>query len=199
MINFKELSTHKNMSFCDYLGLVGFSNSFFKFEKGGITAPIKPTAKMKFGSLVDDVLTDPAVADVAHPEFGTARKAAKKVIDFFGADNYENVTKQLSFTALMGDERRGFIPVKGRTDFVMSGVVADLKATEANYHQLPTLCKYMGYDKQLWFYTRQLGLDVNYGIILFYLKGKDILVPQKVIFDGSQQDYFNQKFIKFNI
>lgn len=199
MIHFKETKRHDNMSFGDYLGLIGYSNSFFKFEKNGVVEPIVPNEKMKFGSLVDDLLTSPMDVDIKHPDFKEAAAAAHKVIEFFGEDNYSHVEKQISMTALMGDEVRGFIPVKGRIDFLTSDIVTDLKCTDAKYHQLGALVKYIGYDKQLWFYTRMLGLQNNYGIILFYLRHAKKVVPQKVIFDGSQQDYFNSKFIKFNI
>lgn len=199
MIEFKETKTYQDMSFGDYLGLIGYSNSFFKFEKEGKVEPIKGSEKMAFGSLVDDLLTDPKAADLTNPRLDEAKGAAAKVIEFFTPEVYEGITKQLSMTSLMGNEREGYIPVKGRIDFLMAGCVADLKCTEAHYNQLPTLVKYMGYDKQVWFYSKMLGLDTNYGIILFYLVKSKVLVPQKVIFDGSQEAYFQSKFHKFNI
>ena len=76
MLTYTNIQRHDNIEFNDYLKLGGFSHSFLKHQKNGICSPMYITDNMKTGSLVDNILTEPAKADMTSPFYPACKDIA---------------------------------------------------------------------------------------------------------------------------
>jgi hypothetical protein len=155
MITYKNIKRYDDIEFRDYLAMQGLSNSYLKSEVNGIIPGIQVTDNMKIGSMVDAILTDNKRIDFASPYYETGRNIAKKILKEFG-DLIPKFDKQVNFTADIELELEWYkysMPTKGRLDWLIpKQAVIDLKVTKST--NLNELIKFMGYDSQVWHYSR---------------------------------------------
>jgi hypothetical protein len=194
MITFSNVQTYKDLPFDQYLQLPGYSHSWLKSERNGHAMPFTPSAKVYFGSLVDDLLTDPSSADVSHPDFNEALEAANNIRNFCGQHFFDAAEKQISFTATMHWGQFS-MPVKGRIDF-MSTYIFDVKVTNEPEEKLNDLIYFMGYPNQMFLYAKALGF--NKAVLVFYIRRKKKVVLKPINLLDSNK-FFENKIIKFGI
>jgi len=120
------------------------------------------TDKIRVGSIVDAILTDPAKVDMADPNFPFARNIAIKIKETFG-DMFKQFIPQVSFTAIA--EHKGFkMPTRGRLDFLLPKMaVIDLKVTYAK--DIEALIKFMRYNEQMFLYCKMAGVTKAYLLV----------------------------------
>jgi hypothetical protein len=154
--------------FSAYLSLPGYSHSFLKSQKGGVTPSFNVTDKIMVGKIVDQILTNSGKVDFAHPQY---KKAS--IIAQFLKQHFESILPQLktqvAFTGRV--EFAGlFMTVKGILDYLLPKfAVIDLKITAEK--NVDKLIEFMGYKNQLWNYARLAG--VKFAYILIYSTHKD--------------------------
>lgn len=192
MITFTNIQRHDNLPFGDYLKLSGFSHSFLKRERMGITEELTITDNIRTGSLVDAILTEPAKANMSDPLYPAARDIAAKIKSNFGSF-ISFFQKQVSYTAEA--EFQDFVmPVKGRLDFLLPGVaVIDLKVTKSK--DLKPLIDFMGYSNQMWNYCKFPGLKTAYLMIYSIPLKKTEIV--KIDCSSATNPFWEEKIIKF--
>lgn len=154
--------------FSAYLSLPGYSHSYLKSQKGGVTPSFNVTDKIMTGKIVDQILTNSGKVDFAHPQY---KKSA--IIAQFLKQHFESILPQLktqvAFTGRV--EFAGlFMTVKGILDYLLPKfAVIDLKITAEK--NVDKLIEFMGYKNQLWNYARLAG--VKFAYILIYSTHKD--------------------------
>jgi hypothetical protein len=154
--------------FSAYLSLPGYSHSYLKSQKGGVTPSFNVTDKIMTGKIVDQILTNSGKVDFAHPQY---KKAS--IIAQFLKQHFESILPQLktqvAFTGRV--EFAGlFMTVKGILDYLLPKfAVIDLKITAEK--NVDKLIEFMGYKNQLWNYARLAG--VKFAYILIYSTHKD--------------------------
>lgn len=163
MIEFTEIQQHLSVPFEVYQKLPGLSTSFLKQEQNGVKPDFVMTDKVRVGSLVDSILTEPAKADMSSPLYPIAKNIAFKMKQTFG-EMMSSFIPQVSYTAIA--EHQGFkMRVRGRLDFLLPKLaVIDLKVT---YNKdIPTLIDFMKYREQMFLYCKFAGVQKAY--LLFY-------------------------------
>lgn len=192
MITYTNIKRYDNLSFEDYLNLDGYSHSFLRHETNGVAHQIEVTEKMKLGSLVDAILTEPHTVNMADPMYNSARNIA-----FAIKSNYAHILpqfqKQVSYTAEI--EYKGFrMLVKGRLDYVIPKVaLLDAKVTSApNFEALIT---YMGYDNQMWHYARLAEAKSAY--LMPYSVPKKTTKIIKIDVSAPVNEFWAEKILKF--
>lgn len=153
MITFSNQILHENLPSEEYFKLPGFSHSFVKYQQNGIVPYKELTDKMRLGSMVDHILTEPNLIDWHDPFFQRARKIAIEL-----QENYKSVVgsfkSQQSYSGTMFYQ--GFeLNVCGRLDWELPRyAVVDLKCTSAKTDkEFRALIGHMGYKNQLFNYA----------------------------------------------
>lgn len=167
MIEYKNIQRFYNIPFEEYLKMPGYSQSFLKHEINGVAPGIEVTDNMRLGSLVDSFLTEPEKVDYSSHLFKPAKSIAAKIQNKFG-HLIQCFEKQVSFTA--DAVYNGWsMPVRGRIDFGLSGhAVIDLKVTkDTSPKNIQSLINFMGYDHQLYSYSKFYGVNKAYLIVYF--------------------------------
>ena len=67
MINISNIVRIESIPFDQYLQVEGYSHSFLKHQKYGVSETMEVTANMRTGSLVDGILTEPEKVNMADP------------------------------------------------------------------------------------------------------------------------------------
>ena len=134
-----------------------------KAERFGQTEAVEETEKMRLGTLVDAILTDPEKAQYNDLLYPQAKSIAARIKEQFGVF-ISKFDKQVSFTAELS--HNGFrIPSTGRIDFgIPKHAVIDLKVTSSK--DVRALIEFMKYKEQLWHYCNLYG--VKKGFIIIY-------------------------------
>lgn len=153
MITFSNQHLHENLPAEQYFKLPGFSHSFIKYQKNGVVPYKELTDKMRLGSMVDAILTEPDRVDFNDPVFHQARTIAIQLQSVYG-DMIRNFKPQESYSGTM--EYNGLVlDVCGRLDWRLAKIATiDLKCTGAKTDkEFRTLIEYMGYKNQLFNYS----------------------------------------------
>lgn len=187
----------KDIPFDQYLNLPGYSYSFLKREVNGTLPAFHSTDKVRIGSIVDDLLTNPEGADVDTELYPIGKKIANFLKDFIGENALETLGRQLSIKGEI--ENEGLVmPVKGRLDLFGLGRVIDLKVTDVREADLNSLTFYMGYDKQMYNYCNLSGVDQ--ATLIFYTKKTDKIILRNLDFSKGNErcfKFWNEKSLKF--
>lgn len=170
MITYSNIVRHDNLEFEQYLKLPGYSHSFLKSNVQGVKKYFDVTDNVRVGSMVDNILTDPARVDMSDPLYPACKELAHTIQQQFG-DVIAICEKQISYTATMNMQTLS-MPVTGRLDFLLPGVaVIDLKVTFAK--DVDALIEFMGYQNQLWHYCRLAKVQKAYLLICQVTKKVD--------------------------
>jgi hypothetical protein len=176
MIEYSNITQYNNIDFADYLKLDGFSHSFLKHAKNGIASDIEVTEKMRIGSMVDAILTEPLKANMADPIYPYCKDIAFNIKEKFGS-LITHFQKQISYTCTVSYDAgtaKFFIYSKGRLDFLLPGhAVIDLKITDSK--DVPALIEFMGYINQGWHYCKMAGVKKFYLMVYCIPKKKTFL------------------------
>jgi len=174
MIQYNNTKRYENLPFEQYLKLGGYSHSFLKSQKNGITPYFKVTDKVRLGSLVDALLTQDDRFDFSDPLAQDAIKIARNIKDMFGG-MIQLFKPQISYTSTL--ELMGLsLNVTGRLDWELpKHAVIDLKVTGAKSDkEFASYIEHMGYKNQLWNYAKMAGLKKAY-IIPYSVPNKKCL------------------------
>jgi hypothetical protein len=197
MITFTDIQQHINVPFEIYQKLPGLSTSFLKQEKNGVKPDFVMTDKVRVGSLVDSILTEPGKADMSSLLYPTAKDIAfrlKKEYPFIS-----NLMPQVSYTALA--EHQGFkMRVRGRLDYLLplgdgtstNLAVVDLKVTYSSEAQIKALIEHMRYDEQMFLYCKFAKVKVAY--LMFYCVPKKKCILEKIQFPDTST-WWEEKII----
>lgn len=153
MIQFFNQVFHENLPVEDYFKLPGFSHSFVKYQQNGVVPYKELTDKMRLGSMVDRILTEPDLIYYHDPLFQRARNIAIEL-----QENYKSVfgsfKSQQSYSGTMCYQDFK-LNVCGRVDWKLPVyAVIDLKCTSAKTDkEFRTLIEFMGYKNQLFNYA----------------------------------------------
>lgn len=148
-----DVVTYENMSFEEYLQIPALSFSFLK--NSGMA--LAPTAKMRFGSLVDAFVFEPEKYN--GEQYKLVKPVAKAVKNKLGS-LLTHGKRQLAITCNM--VHRGlFIPYKGRVDLFAGGIIIDMKVSELDIRKA---IEHFGYHHQISGYG--LPLHANVGVIV---------------------------------
>lgn len=192
MIIYTDIKCYEGISFEDYLKLEGYSHSFLKSNLNGVRKYFEVTDKVRVGSLVDNILTEPEKADMSSPLYPAAKAIAYQIKQLFG-DLICTAKKQLSYTATL--ELAGLqMKTTGRLDFLIPEfAVVDLKIT--NEKNVDPLIEYMGYDNQLWHYARLA--KVQRAFLLFYCVPLKTVIVKAVDVTNEENGFWINKVIDF--
>lgn len=171
-LQYRDIIRYENMSFEDYLKLDGRGFSFYKREKDGVASDIKITHKILLGKMVDNILDGSSDIDIKSELYPVARAIVQYLLDEFG-EVIKLSKKQMSFSGKVFYEGI-FIPTTGRTDFLLGKkILIDLKVNHniRNYEEGESLINYMGYDYQLFHYSRLSGNTICY-LLVYSTKAK---------------------------
>jgi len=183
------------MPFDQYLALDGFSHSFLKGQRNGISPYFKVTDKIKLGSLVDALLTQDNRFDFSDPLASKAMIIAGTIKSTF-AGMISNFKPQISYTSNM--QLDGFnLPVKGRLDWELPNFATiDLKLTAAkNDRDFVAYINHMGYKNQLWHYSKMAGLNKGYIIPFSTTENKCLSIVGIPI--GETNEFWESKIKEF--
>lgn len=191
MIQFTDIQQHLNVPFEIYQKLPGLSTSFLKSEKNGVKPDFVMTDKVRVGSLVDSILTEPAKADMSSELYPYAKEIAFKLKQTFG-EMMSSFIPQVSYTALA--EHKGFkMRVRGRLDYLLPKLaVVDLKVTYAK--DIPALIEFMKYPEQMWLYCKFVGVTKAY--LLVYCVPKKTCTVHYIDCSGDSP-WWKEKIINF--
>lgn len=192
MITYSNITRHDNIEFQDYLKLPGYSHSFLKSNVSGVSKYFQETDKVRVGKIVDAILTDPANADMSHPLYPQCKILAFELQKMFG-DVMSACKKQVNYTAEI--EMSGLsMPVKGRLDFLLENIaVLDLKIT--NEKNVDALIEYMGYNNQLWHYSKMSNVTKSY--LMFYVVPLKKVIIKSVDVTSNSNEFWMNKIIDF--
>lgn len=195
MISTTNIQRHDDVPFTEYLRMPGNSHSFLRYEKNGEKAEIIATEKMKRGSMVDSILTDkPQDVDMSSPLYEQAKQIAYSIRKNFGG-MIDSMEKQVSFTAEMEHLDHKMIG-KFRLDFLLPGyIVLDLKVTDAKPKQIPGLITHMGYDNQLWGYSKVAQVDRAF-ILAYSVPAKNVFLFNVPV-SSPTNEFWEGKILKF--
>jgi len=191
MITFSDIQQHLSVPFEVYQKLPGLSTSFLKQEVGGVKPDFVMTDKVRVGSLVDSILTEPKKADMSSPLYPYAKEIAFKLKQTFG-DMMSSFIPQVSYTAIA--EHQGFkMRVRGRLDYLLPKLaVIDLKVTYAK--DIPALIDFMRYKEQMFLYCQFAGVQKAY--LLVYCVPKKTCTVHFIDCSGSST-WWEEKIIAF--
>jgi hypothetical protein len=192
MISYTNIKSYEGISFEDYLKLKGYSHSFLKSNLNGVKQYFNTTDKVRLGSLVDNILTEPSKADMTSSLYPAAKAIAFQIKQLFG-DLILSAQKQMSYTATM--HMAGFnMDVTGRLDFLLPNfAVVDLKIT--NEKNVDGIIEYMGYNNQLWHYSKMAR--VTKAFLLFYVVPLKQVVVRSVDVTSDENGFWANKIIDF--
>lgn len=184
-IDYTNIKRHDNLEFDNYLKLEGLSHSYLKMVRDGIKEDMIVTQKMRLGSLVDDIMTNPKKANMSHENFQKALRISQVINEKFG-DNIKFMTPQVSFE---GDVTFNGLTIHstGRLDWLLGRhAVLDLKVTHEAKTNLDfiNLIEWMGYDNQLRHYGRFAKVRKHF-ILIYSTKIQDARLFSRL---DSQQD-----------
>lgn len=195
MITYQNIKRFDDVEFSEYLKTPAYSNSFLKSERFGISPQIVVTDNMKLGSMVDSIITEPHKVDVSSPFYLPGREIAKIIMLEFG-DLINKFSKQVNFVGELCYEENKvqyIMPTKGRLDFyVPKSAVIDLKVTSAT--SISNLVDFMGYDDQLWHYSR-ISEAPNAFLIVYSRKLKKANLFHVPV--NYESKFWKEKTIKF--
>ena len=186
MITFTDIQQHLSVPFEIYQKLPGLSTSFLKSEQNGIKPDFVMTDKIRVGSLVDAILTEPAKADMSSPFYPYAKAIAFQLKQPPFGDMISSFVPQVSYTAIA--EFKGFkMRIRGRLDYLLpKHAVIDLKVTYADITNIKTklnLIQQMQYDEQMFLYCKFAGVTKAY--LLFYCVPKKVCILHPIDCSGS--------------
>lgn len=191
MIHYENIKRYDNIPFEDYLKFEGYSHSFLKRERNGIVEELTMTDNIMLGKIVDQILTD-SEADMMNPLYTPAKKIAYEIQRSFG-NLLPLFEKQVSFTADVRYEQF-VMKTTGRLDYVLpKHAVVDLKVTKSK--NIKQLIEFMGYENQLWHYSRAMKLKDAYILIYSVPLNKTFVVPIDVSKDTNA--FWEDKIINF--
>lgn len=192
MITYKDIKCYEGISFEDYLKLEGYSHSFLKSNANGVKKYFEASDKVRLGSLVDNILTEPQKADMSSDLYPAAKAIAYQIKQLFG-DLVSTAVKQLSYTATL--ELAGMqMKTTGRLDLLIPKfAVVDLKITSEK--NVDTLIEYMGYNNQLWHYSRLA--QVKRAFLLFYCIPFKKVIVRAVDVTNEENGFWINKVIDF--
>jgi len=122
--------------FKHYLSLPGYSHSYLKSQKGGVTPSFNVTDKVMIGKIVDHILTFSGNIYYEHPQYKKASIIAAFLKQHF-ASILPQLKTQVAFTGVA--QYQSFqMPIKGILDYLLPKfAVIDLKITaEKNVDKL---------------------------------------------------------------
>lgn len=196
-ITFKNIVEYKDLPFERYTALKGFSHSFLKSEVAGVKPEFIINDKMKLGSMVDALLTQPDGIDFSSPFFEQGKKIAIEIKRHFGfALPY--LEPQLSYTATMCFQGLE-MDVCGRLDWLLRGHAdIDLKVTGANSDkQFKMFIERMGYQNQQWNYARMANVPKAYILPYSVPLGRCLSLVEVPV--GDSNDFWVEKIMKFGM
>lgn len=194
MINYSDIRRYDNMPFDEYLKLPGYSHSFLKRERNGITEELKMTDNILLGSLVDSLLTDLTKVNMSSTLYPAARRIAATLKQQFG-DMINCFKKQVSYTGQM--ECAGFrMPVTGRLDFLLeSYAVIDLKVTQSK--DMSSLIQFMGHENQVWNYAKLAQVPKAFLMIYSVPMDKTFIIQLNC--SNQENEFWKEKILKFGL
>lgn len=191
-----QIQQHLSVPFEIYQKLPGLSTSFLKQEINGVKPDFVMTDKVRVGSLVDAILTEPAKADMSSELYPYAKEIAFKLKQKY-SDMMSSFVSQVSYTAIA--EHQGFkMRVRGRLDYLLPNhAVLDLKVTYAdvtNPKVMKNLIEQMKYDEQMFLYCKFAGVTKAY--LLFYcVPKKKVMDPIVFDFTSKSSTWWEEKII----
>lgn len=192
MITYTDIKRYESLPFEEYLKLEGHSHSQLKREVNGISPVFDMTYNIRIGSLVDAILTDPSKADMTSYLYPIARDIAGLIAKEFGPA-IQHFQKQISFTGMV-NYMNFKMPVTGRTDFILpQNAVIDLKVTKTK--EVRSVIKYMGYENQLWHYSKLA--QVNTAYIMIYSIPKKTTEIIYIDCSDTYNEFWAEKTLKF--
>lgn len=192
MIQYQDIFRFDNRDFKEYLSFDGYSHSGLKNNTTGVKEAITITDNIRIGSLVDGILTDPGTVKMTDPLYPFAKDLAFEIKSYFG--QYIKVLKsQVSYVATMkmGEfEMR----VKGRLDFLLENIATlDIKITKSK--DVDALIKFMGYENQLWHYSK-MALTPQAYLIIYSIPLKRVIV-KSVDVSSNTNEFWTSKILDF--
>ncbi len=176
----------------DYYNIPGFSHSFLKHERGGISENMAITDNMKVGSMVDAILTEPALVSMSSEIYPYCRDIASKIRHNFN-DIIIRCEKQVAFTAEM-QYNEFKMPTKGKLDYLLPHeFILDLKITKSK--DIQSLIKYMGYENQIWHYAKLAEVTKAYIMIYSIPLKKTEILPYDCT--SNNNPFWENKILKF--
>ncbi len=167
IINYTNIQQHNNEDFGAYLQRPGFSHSFLKQQKNGTLPTFNVTDNVTIGKIVDTILTGEVTDEIyKHDQYKYCLAIAYFIRNSQFAPLLAASKKQVAYTAEM--EYNGFkMPTKGILDLLIPNfAVIDLKVTKQPLKTITNLIKFMGYENQVWHYSKLC--NVKNGYLLFY-------------------------------
>ena len=191
MIHYTNIKRHDNLPWEEYLLLPGYSNSFLKSERNGLSSYMEETDKMRLGKLVDAIITGGSV-NMSSEMYPIARDIASKITGTFGT-MITRFDKQVAFSATAN--YGGFsMPVRGLLDFLLpKTAVIDLKVIHGKSIE-PTV-SHFGYDNQLWHYGKLAGVTKGYLMVYSVPLKKTTLINMDI--SNQRNEFFEDKILKF--
>lgn len=195
MILYKNTQRFESIPFEQYLKLGGYSHSFLKSQKNGITPYFKMTDKIRLGSLVDALITQDDRFDFSDQLAKDAMKISNQIKDTFGG-MIELFKPQISYTSIL--EYCGLsMKVTGRLDWELpKHAVIDLKVTGAKSDkEFAAYIDHMGYKNQLWNYAKMGGFKKAYIVAYSAVAKKCLNVVSVPI--GDRNEFWESKILEF--
>lgn len=192
MISYQNTVRFDNLEFGKYLQLSGYSHSGLKNNHTGVKEAITITDNIRIGALVDGILTDPKTVNMADPLYPYCKEISFKIKEFLGL-SISALKSQVSYTSnvIMGDFE---LPVKGRLDFLLENIATiDIKITKAK--NVDDLIKFMGYENQLWHYSKMAKTPKAY-LIIYCIPLKRV-IAKSVDVSSDTNGFWADKIIDF--
>lgn len=192
MINYKNIVRLNGMSFSEYLSIDRYSQSSLKNNRNGVSEAITITDNIRIGSLVDGILTDPKTVNMSSQLYPYCKEISFKIKEFLGSE-ISSLKSQVSYTADV--EMDNFsLPVKGRLDFLLENIATvDIKITKSK--NIDDLIKFMGYENQLWHYSKMANTPKAY-LIIYCIPLKRVIV-KSVDVGSDTNEFWAEKIIDF--
>ena len=194
MIEYRNIIRYDDISFREYLNLNGRSHSSLKNNINGVKEAITITENIRIGSLVDGILTDKKAVDYSDELYPYAKSLAFEIKNFFG-DHICVLKSQVSYTGEISCSEFS-MTVKGRLDFLLEDIATlDIKITKSK--AIDTLIEYMGYENQLWHYSKLAKTPKAY-LIIYSIPLKKVIV-KSVDVSSNTNFFWENKIIDFGI
>ena len=195
MLKFTNTKRIESVDFEEYLKVKAFSNSFLKSEQGGISPLFIASDKVRLGSMVDGILTEPETVDITSEFYPIAKEIAVAISNKFGAESWNYLESQISFTVTM--EAFGVaMLMKGRLDKYGLNRVWDLKVTHVKEAQIDALIEFMGYANQMWLYSKGMGTTED-AVLIFYSVPDKKVIYRFIDISSDSNEFFESKMLKF--
>tara|TARA_R110002126_G_scaffold53535_11_gene144574 strand:+ start:234 stop:827 length:594 start_codon:yes stop_codon:yes gene_type:complete len=195
MLKFTNTKRIESVDFEEYLKVKAFSNSFLKSEQGGISPLFIASDKVRLGSMVDGILTEPETVDITSEFYPIAKEIAVAISNKFGAESWNFLESQISFTVTMGAFGVAML-MKGRLDKFGLNRVWDLKVTHVKEAQIDALIEFMGYANQMWLYSKGMG-TTEPAVLIFYSVPDKKVIYRFIDISSDSNEFFEGKMLKF--